>query len=59
MACDLRHSIAWLTTSGNHMFNSHTATDDFYQSRTRCVVTDSNGISSTIDHSEPVQFDFY
>jgi hypothetical protein len=59
MACDLRHFIAWLTVSGNHLNNSHVATDDFYHNRTRCIVKDSKGMNSTIDPNEPVQFYFH
>ncbi|XP_045028830.1 uncharacterized protein LOC116920928 [Daphnia magna] len=57
-ACDVRRFVAWLTVSGNHMNNSHVATDDFYHNRTQCIVSDSHGTNRTIDYNEAVQFLF-
>ena len=57
-ACDLRLSISWLTTSSNHMNNSHIATDKFYHNLTKCVLVKSNKIKRTVDFTEPVMFSF-
>ena len=57
-ACDLRRFISWLTVSANHMNNSHVVTDDFYQNKSQCMVTASNGTNATIDYTSPVQFEF-
>ncbi|XP_057368455.1 uncharacterized protein LOC130689535 [Daphnia carinata] len=56
--CYVRRYVAWLTDSGNHMNNSHVATDDFYQNRTLCIVPDSHRINRTIDYNEAVEFRF-
>ena len=58
LPCDLRRFVTWLTVSQNHMNSSHVATEDFYQNRTQCIVANSNGINTTVDYSEPVQFFF-
>jgi hypothetical protein len=59
-ACELRRFIAWMTVSQNHMNHSHLATEDFYTNVTQCVVVtdEPNGINSTVDYSEPVDFHF-
>jgi hypothetical protein len=48
-----------MAVSQTHMNNSHFATEDFYLNVTQCIVTDEpNGINSTVDYSELVQFYF-
>ncbi len=58
VACDFRLFISWLTVSATHMNNSHLAADDFYHNRTQCIVSGSNGTNTTVDYTEPIQFDF-
>jgi hypothetical protein len=58
-ANELRLFIAWMAVSQTQMNNSHFATEDFYLNVTQCIVTDEpNGINSTVDYSELVQFYF-
>ena len=58
LPCDVRRFMTWLTESQNHMNSSHVAVDDFYHNVTQCVIANSNGVNSTVDYNEPVQFNF-